>query len=331
MAKEGVFEGETTLGTAAEDGVVDERELAIEQAKMVVEAATTGGVVVDGEMLMGLDEAAVGAAAVGGVVEEVGAKTVVEVISVEKAFMTVNESEVEGPVHSVAENGVIEEYPSAAEESGSAAATTTTFAKVVTLQKTQTLADKTHDKGVVSAPEQFAQSPDAKNSLDLFLMPSVSLVCCLVALYILSIYNLVFLLSTATLVVISLFVTTMTVCHIYQIVAFKPIANPCQSCLDSDLNTIFSAVTPLLSRALFVGFGFCENLRRAYLFRDLFKSLKLILVVCVLYRVGHLFTVSRSVIALHLYLILSQPEIKVAISYFLRRSPFCSRVFRRFF
>jgi hypothetical protein len=248
-------------------------------------------------------------------------------MTIEEAFPV--ESEVEAPVPSVAENGVVKEYSSAAEESVSAVEATT-FAEVVTPKKAQTLIEA-HDKGSALAPDEFAQVTDSKNSLDLFLMPSVSLACCLVASYILSIYNLVFLLSTATLAVISFFVTLLTVYHIYQIVAFKPIVNPCQSCLDSDLNTILSAVKPLLSRALLVGFDFCESLRRAYLFRDLFKSLKLILVMCVLYRVGHLFTVSRSVLALHLYLILSQPEIKIAISYFLRRSPFCSRVFRRFF
>jgi len=171
--------------------------------------------------------------------------------------------------------------------------------------------------------------PDhAHSSLRRFLTPSMTLACSLGLLCVLSRFNLVFMLSSVALIATFVDTILVTVCHLYQIVRSRPIANPFQAFLDLDMSSvIFIAIVPFLSRAICFISGFAETLRRAYLFRSLLNSLKLILVTGICYAVGDWFTVPRLVVTLNLGFFLSQLE----ITRHLQSSTLFSKVFRRFF
>merc|ERR1712228_1081740 len=119
----------------------------------------------------------------------------------------------------------------------------------------------------------------------------------------------------------------VTLCHVCRFLRKKDPLNPFQPVLDADLNLLFLAATPRLSRMIFAVGYYLESLRRAYLFRNSLKSLNLILVTGIFYFVGDWFTIPRLVVSLNLFFFISQ----LKTSHLLRCSTFLSNVLRRFF
>lgn len=153
----------------------------------------------------------------------------------------------------------------------------------------------------------------------LLLAPSVCLMCSLLALCILNFFNIAHVLSTATLVVISASVVLVTFCHLYQFIFSKAVVNPFRAYLEKDLALVFSIMNPLISSLLLHGSITLETFKRAFLFGDLFNSLKLILVTCLFCQVGHLFTVPRLVVSLNSFLFFSRLELKTSALFMLHR------------
>jgi len=165
-------------------------------------------------------------------------------------------------------------------------------------------------------------------NLHRFLAPSLSLAVSLGMLCTLSKFSVMFVVSSVSFFLAFFMVILVTFAHLYQLFWSKPFRNPFQVILDFDLDAVFTAfLVPALS-SVFVSVGCClETLRRAYLFRSLFNSLKLILVTYLLFLFGDWFTISRLVLAFNLAFFLSQLE----LSRFLRSSTFFSSVIKWFF
>jgi len=177
---------------------------------------------------------------------------------------------------------------------------------------------KNIDSNAAPTPQQ---SPGVENNgtqetyhtfhLDRFVMPSLTLVCSLGLLFLLARYHLVFIVSLLTLFVTFLNMILVAACYVSQIVRSRDLVNPLRSVLDRDLNLEFSIMTTRLSRIVLVVVNFLESLRGAFLFRDLLNSLKLILVIVVLYLVGEWLTIPRLVVALNLIFFLTQLDISL--------------------